>query len=294
MIALRLALALALMIAVWHWADGWVALARLAAADPRWLGLAFAALHAQTVLSALRWRLTAAALGLPMGRGHALREYYVAQAVNQTLPGGVLGDAARAVRARAQAGLPLAAGAVVLERLAGQGALIAVLAAGLCLAALAPGAATLGALLWPVAIIPAGAAATVLVLRSLRHHPRLARLWLGATRALLAPHLWPRQAALSLAIVSLNLLAFAAAARATGTSLGLAEAMVLIPLILFAMLLPLSIGGWGWREGAAAGLFPVLGASPEAGLAASAAFGALVLAAALPGLLWLAPRRTPA
>jgi len=63
--------------------------------------------------------------------------------------------------------------------------------------------------------------------------------------------------------------------------------VTLIPLILTAMLIPLSVAGWGWREGAAAALFPLAGAAPDAGLAASAAFGALMLAAAMPGALWL-------
>lgn len=286
MIVLRLALALALLALLWQMADGRAALARLMAADPLWLAIAFAALHGQTVLSALRWRLTAGALGMPMGRGHAVREYYMAQAVNQTLPGGILGDAARAVRARGQAGLPRAAGAVVLERLAGQGALVAALGLGLCLMDPLPPA------LLPATAIPLGALLGLALFAALRHHPRAAPLWQAASRALFA--LWPQQAALSLAIVALNLAAFAFAARSTGTSLGLAQTLTLIPLILFAMLLPLSIGGWGWREGAAAALFPLAAATPAAGLAASAAFGALVLAAALPGLLWLAPGRTRA
>lgn len=288
MTLLRIALAVVLLAAVWHLADGRAALARLGAADPLWLAVAFAALHGQTMLSAWRWRLTAGALGMPMSPGHAAREYYVAQAVNQTLPGGVIGDAARAVRARGDAGLPRAAGAVVLERMAGQGALVAVLGVGL-LVAMAVGSVP-PSLLMPAAVIPLGAAILALAFWAMRRRPRVAPIWQGAARALLAPGLGPRQIALSFAIVALNLAAFAAAARATGTPLDPSAVLVVIPLVLFAMLLPLSIGGWGWREGAAAALFPFVGASSGAGLAASAAFGALVLAAALPGLLWLTPR----
>jgi len=60
---------------------------------------------------------------------------------------------------------------------------------------------------------------------------------------------------------------------------------VLVPLTLVAMLLPISVGGWGLREGAAAVLWPIAGFSAEAGVAASIAFGLAALAAALPGLL---------
>jgi hypothetical protein len=57
-----------------------------------------------------------------------VREYYLAQIVNQSLPGGMIGDAGRAVRARAQAGLLAAGQAVVFERLAGQIAMFLALA----------------------------------------------------------------------------------------------------------------------------------------------------------------------
>ena len=64
-----------------------------------------------------------------------------------------------------------------------------------------------------------------------------------------------------------------------------------VPLILLTMILPLTVSGWGLREGAAAGLFPLIGASAQAGLAASLAFGLMFLASTLPGLLVLLARR---
>ncbi len=103
--ALQFALAAGLLALLWHVADGAEAVQRLAGAEPLLLAAALAALTLQTVLSALRWRLTAAQLGLCLDRGRAVREYYLSQIVNQALPGGVLGDAGRAVRARAPAGL---------------------------------------------------------------------------------------------------------------------------------------------------------------------------------------------
>lgn len=280
---LRLAVVLAVLAAVWVLADGRAALARLAGAEVGWLAGAFLLVHAQTVLSALRWRMVADAMGMPMTAGHAVREYYVAQLGNQTLPGGVAGDAARAVRARDTLGLGPAATAVVVERLAGQGALLAVLAAGMA------GSLAFGAIPWPAATAPV-AALTLAVLMALAltlRHPRLAAARRAAWQALASPGLWPRQAALSLVIVAVNLGSLAAAARATGTVLPFEAVVTLLPLILTAMVLPLGIAGWGWREGAAAVLFPLAGASPAAGVAASAAFGGLILAASLPGALWL-------
>ena len=287
--ALRIAVPLLLLAVLWRLADGPSALARLAAAEPAWLAVALAALHAQVLLSALRWERVAAALEAPLPAGRAVPEYYVAQLLNATLPGGVAGDAARAVRRRGGAGgLPRAAAAVAVERLAGQIALAAALAAGLALSYALPMPVD-----WPAGLRPAVAAvlaalavALALVLAASRP------AWAAATGRALRAALFARgrigaQALLAAAIVALNLLSFAAAARATGTPLSPLSALILGALVLSAMLVPLSVGGWGWREGAAAALFPVFGASAAAGLAAGVAHGILMLVTALPGLVWL-------
>lgn len=283
MTVLRLTLVVAILSAVWVLADGRAAMERLGRAEAGWLAAAFALIHAQTALSALRWRMVAGAMGMPMTGARAVREYYVAQLGNQTLPGGVAGDAARAVRARQGAGLAPAATAVVVERMAGQAALLAVLAAGM------GWSLAFGAIRWPAATLTVTGAALValLALAASLRHPRLAAARHAAWQTLAAPGQWPRQAALSLLIVAVNLGSLAAAARATGTVLPMEAVVTLLPLILTAMVLPLGIAGWGWREGAAAALFPLAGASPAAGLAASAAFGVLVLLASLPGALWV-------
>jgi uncharacterized membrane protein YbhN (UPF0104 family) len=109
-----------LLALLWRAADGPEAARSLVEADWRWLALAFAALNAQTVLSALRWKLTARQFGITINARKAIGEYYLSQIVNQSLPGGMIGDAGRAVRSRGQAGLLAAGQAVVFERLAGQ------------------------------------------------------------------------------------------------------------------------------------------------------------------------------
>ncbi|MEM7488358.1 MAG: lysylphosphatidylglycerol synthase transmembrane domain-containing protein [Pseudomonadota bacterium] len=290
--ALRIA-ASGLLVGLLFWAtDPVAAAARLAGADPVWLALAGLALTAQTVLMAFRWRLTAGRLGLRIGRRRAVGEYYLAQVVNMTLPGGVVGDAARAVRSRDGTGLARAALAVMIERLAGQIALFALAAIGFAAAFATP-----GGLLWPaggpVVLAIALGIATLAPLSIRRLAPGV---WRPLRRALTARRVWPRQAALGLVIAILNLSAFAACARATGTALGVEAVFTIVPLVLTAMLIPLSVAGWGWREGAAAALFPLAGADPAAGVAASVAFGLVLLAISLPGLLWpiLAPARSGA
>jgi hypothetical protein len=58
-------------------------------------------------------------------------------------------------------------------------------------------------------------------------------------------------------------------------------------MVLFAMLLPISIAGWGLREGAAVILLPIAGFSATEGLAASVTFGLVSLVAVIPGLLFV-------
>ena len=289
--AVQLTVAFGLLALLWHVADGAAAVRLLAAANPLWLIAACAVLTLQTGLSALRWRLTAAQLGISLGVGVAVREYYLSQIVNQALPGGVVGDAGRVVRSRQAAGLMAAGQAVVFERLAGQIALFVVMTLGFLATLLLP-----GGLDWPLraggpvaALIAAGlivpglfwALAHLGLAKGVRRQG--AALWV----ALCAPQVRARQIALSLATVLCNIAGFGFCIWAVGAVMPISAILTLVPLILLAMVIPLSISGWGVREGAAAALFPLAGASASDGLAASIAFGLVFLATVLPGIVLL-------
>ena len=263
---------------------------RLMRADPVWLGAAFLALNVQTLLCAVRWRLTAARVGQRIGLFKAVVEYYVAQLVNQVVPGGVVGDVGRAARTRHTVGLFLAGQAVALERLSGQLALGVVGLIAIIVTAVFP-----GGLRWPpvMGLCILAVILVILLLRALSQNrflrqrvPRsIANMARVAWQALAAPDVRHRQILLSVGTAGCNILAFAFCAWATGTNLSLGAAAALVPLILIAMLIPVGVAGWGFREGAAAALFPLVGASAGAGVAASVAFGAMLLAASLPGVL---------
>jgi uncharacterized membrane protein YbhN (UPF0104 family) len=288
------AVAVALLVLLWQAADGPAAARTLAAASWPWLCAALAALSLQTVLSALRWRLTAGQLGIALGRGHALREYYLAQMVNQSLPGGMIGDAARAVRARGQAGLMASGQAVVFERLAGQIAMFATLALGFAITAAVPGGLDWpGWLALPVAAMLGLGMASPLALWAAARLPgasgrAAAGLRAALGRALITRRALPGQIVLSLGTTLCNLAAFAFCARAVGIDLSLGAVAGLVPLILLTMLIPLSISGWGLREGAAAGLLPLVGVGASDAFAASVAFGLVFAVSVLPGAAFMA------
>lgn len=294
--AAQIAVLIGLFVLLWLTMDIEEAARILLAADLRWILAAGAALTVQTVLSAERWRVTAAQLGITIRPARALREYYLAQFVNQSLPGGVVGDAGRALRSRDQAGLLISGQAVIFERLAGQIGLLAVFLAALPLTFVLPAGFD-----WPlwligpvtvalvvVAALPLGIGATLWMIGPGDHALRqfLARLYL----ALVARGVLLRQVVLSLSTAIFNLAAFAFCAVALDVQLPLLAVGTMVPLILFSMILPLTIGGWGVREGAAAILFPVVGLTASEGLATSFAFGLVIAVSVVPGLIvtWLA------
>jgi uncharacterized membrane protein YbhN (UPF0104 family) len=276
---------------LWHAADGREALRLLANANPWWFAGAIAALTVQTVLSALRWRLTASRLGILVDVRTAVREYYLSQVINQSLPGGMVGDAARAVRSRGQAGLARAGQAVVLERLMGQIVMFLFLAGAFATTWIAP-----GGLVWPAAVavplalaLAAGFALPPLLWSATRM-PGLVGRWAMLLHEIIHAGLMQRgtlgrQILLSIGTACCNLAAFAFCARAVGVSLPLGTLLAIVPLVLFTMLIPLSMSGWGLREGAAAALFPLAGATAAQGFATSVAFGLAFILAVLPGLV---------
>lgn len=264
--------------------------AALRGVAPGWAALAVAALMGQIIASALRWRLTAGALGLPVTPRAAVGEYFLSVLGNTLLPGGVLGDVGRAARIRHRAGLEAAAHSVVIERLTGQVVLGLAAVAGL-VAWLWPapaawgvlGGLALGALVAAAALRGVTGAQAGLMRRFLA---ALRRVWMDR-------HGWRAQAGLSLVILACNLAGFWAAAAAVGILLPPGAALVVLPLTLMAMLLPVSVNGWGLREATAAALWPLAGAGAASAVAASIIYGIAALLAALPGL-WPLLRPAPA
>ncbi len=270
--------------ALW-WVSFDLVLARLQSADPVWLFIALLALTLSTFSMARRWQITAQALDLELPYRAAVKEYYLALAMNSLLPGGVVGDVRRAIRLRGQGDLKRAAQSVMAERLIGQGALLAILVIGLVVALVAGTLSVSGPILTTSLVVLVIAALVIILART-----KITADFLHFCGKLLA-----RLGIAAHALLASSLLIFAlyACARATGTSVPVTAAIAILPLVLCAMLIPLSVAGWGWREGAAAALFPLFGASPEAGIAMGICYGAIMLLAAFPGVTFVLSPTTP-
>lgn len=281
---------------VWF-VDLGAAYALLQQTDWRWLVVALLIVQLQIVLSAWRWQITAVRLGQSLSVPTAIREYYLASAINMSLPGGITGDAARVVRARRGSTLTLAAQGVMIERLAGQIALFII--------------TLVGWLLWPFLMngeapgiggrmmnVILGALICLVLIKALLvrfANNRVAKFvnLLGPAlhRAWIADHQWCIQIALNVAIVVSYLLVFALCSYALDEPLPMAAVISIVPLVLLSMVLPLSIGGWGVREAAAAALWPLAGLSAESGVASSVLYGVVSLVGCLPVLLFVALER---
>jgi len=227
-----------------------------------WLLLAASLGPVQVVLAAERWRLASERLAAPLTRWEAWREYALSTFVNQVLPSGVAGDAARVTRQR-HMGWQRALGAALVDRGAGQALLALVTLVGLiCWPDRPPGSLLAAVLL-------------VGVFSALFGLPGVRRALRGA---------WFANLVLSGTLLFSFLLGFAFCGVAIGRPLGL-ELGVAVPLMLLAMAIPLSVGGWGLREATAAVLLPSFGWSPEQAVALSTCYGLTVLAGSLPGAL---------
>lgn len=263
------------------WADIGTVTGHLRDASLGWLVLAGVSLTALTFLMAKRWQMVARAVDLNISYPCALSEYYIAQMVNLVLPGGVLGDVGRAVRVRQAGDMLRAAQSVAADRIIGQVIMFAALGLGLAVALLVPGGIKWPATVWVGIILGLSAVGGVVALSRRQ----------GATAAFLRLilHLLCdiRLSGLSVIITALLIASLYACARATGTVIPPAGWFTLIPLILSAMLIPLSVAGWGWREGAAAALFPLIDATPSAGIAMGIAYGAMMMIAAVPGVYFV-------
>ena len=239
-----------------------------------------------TACSAWRWKVVARALGIDIGMPSAIGAYYRSLFLNSVLIGGVLGDVHRAVTHGRRAGdMSRGLRAVAWERMWGQ-VIQAVVTVVVVLTLPSPVRPALPFVLAGAAGA-AGCAALIVRRAARRGRPRLAR----AARAvsadlrcgLLAPDVWPQLTLASVLVVAGHTVTFVIAARVAGCTAPLGELVALLMVVQVAVVIPLSIGGWGLREGAAAWAFAAAGLGAAAGVTVATLDAVLMLAAVAPG-----------
>ena len=286
----------ALILAVLIWRLGTSPfLAGLRAVDGRALLAASVIFFLTTVCSAWRWTIVSRGLGVRLSLPAALAGYYQAVFLNRMLPGGVAGDVHRGLTHGHQVhDVGRALRAVMWERGAGQ-VVQALLATVVLLVLPSPVRSSMPFVALAAVAVVVGA---VLVgrVRTRGKRSRWTRMR-NAVAADLRDGVLRRRALPAVVFASAvvfigHAATFLVAARAAGVGEPVSRLLPLALIAVLAMVLP-SIGGWGPREGVTAWVFSAAGLGAEHGAATAVAYGVLVLAASLPGVLLLLVGRLP-
>jgi glycosyltransferase 2 family protein len=271
--------------------------ARLQQANISWLVALELALAAQLVLAALRWRQIALQCSAQFTIPSAMRYVLIGWFFNQTLPSTIGGDAARVwLVSRAGAGWKPAAYSVVVDRIVGLAVLAVIVI--VCMPWLLD---LVRDPLGRVSVVLVNSAAIVativfLILGQV-HWQWLDRWWIArhvagtAAVAFKVVSTWRIASVvvgLSVAIHLLTIAAIWSAARSVAAPLEFWQALLLVPPVVLVSTVPVSIAGWGVREGAMMTVFSYAGLLDSDGLIISILYGAgLFAVGAVGGLVWI-------
>lgn len=269
---------------------------RLTQLAPGAIAASLAILLAQSVVAGMRWRIVSHRVGVPLGFAAALRLLFVGLFFNQALVSSIGGDAVRIWFVRHLAdGMAGAFRSVLIDRLVALAGLFLIVAASLpvLLDLVAAPSARAGVLL----VLGAGIGVLVLVLlldrlpvlpQRLRTKGALDAFARACRRVLLDARTGLSAVGLSLIVHLLSALTAFVLARGIGVEISLGQMVVLVPPVILVATLPISVAGWGVREGAMVTALGFVGVAPADAFAVSVIFGLALVAIALPGgALWL-------
>lgn len=298
-LALKIALSGGLIWYIVHRIDFSSAWATLLSIPPGAVMAAIAILLVQLVLSSVRLKELLRQLGRDCGLPALLDINWIGAFFSQTLISFVGGDAMRVWRmVRFRIPVAIATQSVLLDRLAGFGGIVVVLLATIpfLVPLLESLEMKLGLLLIAGGVL--GFVFAVFVLRRLPERFTRHRI-VSAINAFAARGLYiarsGRGAAyvlgLSVLVQLANVLVLFILARGLSINLGLGTFVIFMPTVLFLSMLPISISGWGVREGAMVGALAVVGVPAHQSLALSICFGLGLVFISLPGgLMWFVSR----
>jgi uncharacterized membrane protein YbhN (UPF0104 family) len=251
-------------------------------------------------LGGIRWQLVLAAMKTK-GRVWPLsRLFWIGMLFSQVLPSTVGGDVVRVFMMWRSGTSPRAAfSSVALERASMLLTLVAFVALQLPFLA---SRVVVAQLVWAAPALLLGGIVGLIVLMSadrfLKHLPDLRVVRAVAGLSADARHVFLSGFGWRLIVVCvITLLNMCLAAWWIGLSLGLplglADYLVFIPVVTVITLVPVSVGGWGVREGALVALLGLVGVPSHTALAFSVLYGFAGILASVPafGFLWYDPSK---
>lgn len=270
---------------------------RLGQVSPLLLAAGFGVFLIQMLIGGMRWKVVADVVGPRLPIGSAVGIFWIGAFFGQVLSVG--GDAMRAYKAyRAGLGLAQAVNGVFLERAGTILALLLIVAATQPILSGRIASDITGTLLFISLLALAGGIAGIALLLQIDRLPAsldryravrgLRAVASDTRRIFLAPG--PLLRLLVWGFLTHLNLTLAVYVLAQGLAIGVTwlDCLALIPPVILVATLPISIGGWGVREGAMIVLLGLIGVAENDAGALSILAGLVGMAAALPGgILWL-------
>jgi glycosyltransferase 2 family protein len=262
--------------------------------DASWglFALATLLLISNISLAALRWQLLLNGAGLHPRLRASLRAYWIGLFANNLLPTGFGGDAVRAWLV-APKGAPLARAltSVIVDRATAFGVLLPIAWLGAAIGGDEIPSTIVVLLAIVTAVSAAGALVAVVLLRRRglgRFLPAAMRPWAAEVASTLRRYGSERErmAEVVFLAVAFQFLIIAATwvlSESLGLDIGPELIAVVLPLVLFATIIPISIAGFGVREGAFVALLGEAGVSSADAVLLSLATVASLAIASLPG-----------
>jgi uncharacterized membrane protein YbhN (UPF0104 family) len=297
MLALKVAISAALFAALYHVAGARGTFAMLAAARAPEFWTACGLMVIALAFNGWRWWVIMKSIAQPISWRAALTATFESVFFQQVAPAGIGGDISRGVRAYDAGVSPRSAFiGVVIDR--GVGFLF--VAVTIVVAAAVAGSAltsahAFGALFLTSSGILGGAVCAVLL--GACGSPRWLPIWASPAVALLRAFSQCMRSPKYLSWVSLllvcstvaNTASFYFCARALDVHIAPWDAAIIVEGMALVSVLPISVGGWGLREGAAIVLFAPLGIDATHSMAVSVLFGlVLTLLGGFGAIIWIA------
>ena len=289
--AVRILVTLLIFILIFRHIDLASVLENLRQADPRYLAVGIAMQGISTLIASVRWHLVMQALGFGQDLRFYLRSYFKGMFFNQGLPTSIGGDALRVMDVARAGGhrKTEAFYGVFVDRVLGLSSLLLLnLFAFVMNPALLPPAVAM-----PIsAVVAAGVFGFVLFyhlrrIQALAHVRGVKVFHELSERMNLVFTGWrasATQLVLSVTVHIFTVVGMYMLGRGVGLGYDLATYMVIVPPVLLLTVVPISLAGWGVREGAMIGLFLLIGADKSSVLSMSVLYGLVLIVISLPGL----------
>lgn len=253
-------------------------------------------LFSLSLAGTMRWMNVLKIVGYPLRFVMMWSIILVANFLNQALPSTLGGDIVRMAHGYRE-GIPgeIAFSNVVIDRLASFASLLILVAMSLPITLVLVGKSPQW---WLAPFVVFVGIIGLFLLISLKYMPnKFKKVWLVRYAinfsenllAVLTNRKWGWKVIVAgFAVHVLRVIAIWLLAKGLKIETGFLDCIALVPLVLLVAMIPISIGGWGLREGAFLGAFSLIGMMPADAVALSVTFGLSTILASLPGgFIWL-------